>query len=120
MSSEAQQLKDSIRALGVEWATEYGELIKGSATDLTNFYTQVATVAAASALEDDKDALALLKVASHSILLTHRCRVQKQNRAAFQRGVSLLINVVQVFATVAGNAIVGGVANAVDALVPEE
>lgn len=112
-------LKSLLRDLGAQWATEYADLVKGSASDLAAFYGQVASAAAASALEGDEDALALLKLASHSILLTHRVRIERKNRETFERSVGLLVGAVRVIATVATTTIAGEVGEIVDGLAEE-
>ena len=112
-----EELKSLLKGLGAEWASQYGDLVTGSATDLAAFYGQVASAAAASALEGDEDALALLKVASHSILLTHRVRLERKNREVFERSVGLLVGAVRVVATAATTTIAGEVSDLVDGLV---
>jgi hypothetical protein len=112
-------LKTLLKGLGAEWASEYGDLLRGSATDLAAFYGQVASAAAASTIEGDEDALRMLKLASYSILLTHRIRVERKNREVWERGVGLLINAVRVVATAATTSIAGEVSDLVDSLVEE-
>ena len=111
-------IKDTLTGLGVTWAQEYGEYIKGASEDVAEFYGQIAAIAATAALEDDEDAMEMIRLAGYSMLTLHRCELSKRNRATVQRGIRLFINTVSVIALAASGNVVAGVAVAVDSVVP--
>jgi hypothetical protein len=113
------ELKDTLKALGVTWANEYGDYIKGAAEDVAAFYGQIAGVAATAAIEGDEDALKLIRLAGYSMLTAHRCELAKKNRATVQRGIRLLVDVVSVVAAAATGNAAGAIGAAVNRVIPK-
>lgn len=112
-------IKDTLRDLGITWANEYGEYIKGAADDIAAFYGQIAGVAAVAAIEGDEDALQMIRLAGYSMLTAHKCELSKRNRATVQRGLRLFIDTISVIAIAASGNVAAGVATAVDRAVPK-
>lgn len=112
-------IKDTLTTLGITWANEYGEYIKGAADDIAEFYGQIAGIAAAAAIEGDEDALKMIRLAGYSMLTAHKCELSKRNRATVQRGLRLFIDTVSVIAIAASGNVAAGVATAVDRAVPK-
>jgi hypothetical protein len=112
-------IKDTLKQLGVTWANEYGDYIKGAAEDVSAFYGQIASVSAVAAIEGDKDALKLIRLAGYSMLSAHRCELSRKNRATVQRGIRLLVNVVGTLALAASGNVPAAVAGVVDRVIPK-
>lgn len=109
-----KEIEDTLRQLGVTWANEYGDYIKGAADDIAAFYSSIAGAAAASALAGDQDALRMLRLAGYSMLAAHRCELSRRNRATVQRGIRILVDVVGVVANALAGNLAGAVGTAVD------
>ncbi len=112
-------IKDTLTGLGITWANEYGEYIKGAAEDIADFYGQIAGIAAVAAVEGDEDALEMISLAGYSMLTAHKCELSRRNRATVQRGIRLFINTVSVIAIAASGNVAAGVATVVDRALPQ-
>jgi hypothetical protein len=111
-------IKDTLTGLGITWAQEYAEYIKGSVDDLAEFYGSIAGIAAQAVIEDDQDALQMIRLAGYSMLTAHKCELSKRNRATVQRGIRLFINTVSVIALAASGNVAAGVTIAIDKAIP--